>query len=156
MSFPTSKKVLGGMFSDAGKRRWFAARNLLVVGQLAFLWFCWRRVVCSSEVRLEAAGVDPGFRMDRSLLVELDAGLIGYEEPQGLRAYSDLVERLQSLPGVEHAGIAVTVPFGNVRLGERVRPAGGAPAMNRTQDDRPCPPVSTQSERTTSGLSMCR
>jgi predicted permease len=120
---PDLKENVGGDVFQAGKRRWFAARNLMVVGQLALSLALLAAGGLFLRGALEAAGVEPGFRMERNLLVELDAGLIGYEEPQALRVYSDLVERLQSVPGVEHAGIAVTVPFGNVRLGERIRPA---------------------------------
>jgi predicted permease len=132
---PDLKESVGGDVLLAGKRRWFAARNLLVVGQLALSLALLAAGGLFLRGALEAAGVDPGFRMDRSLLVELDAGLIGYGESQALRVYSDLVERLQSLPGVEHAGIAVTVPFGNVRLGERVRLAGESTVNASDPDD---------------------
>jgi predicted permease len=133
---PDLKESVGGDVFQAGKHKWFAARNLLVVGQLALSLALLAAGGLFLRGALEASGVDPGFRMDRSLLIELDAGLIGYEEPQGLRAYSDLVERLQSLPGVEHAGIAVTVPFGNVRLGERIRPAGESFSNESDPEDR--------------------
>ncbi len=132
---PDLKESVGGDVLHAGKHRRFAARNLLVVGQLALSLVLLAAGGLFFRGALEAAGVDPGFRVERSLLVELDAGLIGYDDPRGLRAYSNLVERLRAVPGVEQAAIAVTVPFGNVRLGERVRPAGGAPASESDPDD---------------------
>jgi predicted permease len=74
----------------------------------------------------EAAGLDAGFDMDNGILVELDAGMIGYDEVKGRELYVDLTERLQALPGIEWADMAATVPFGMVRLGERVRRAGAS------------------------------
>jgi putative ABC transport system permease protein len=133
---PDLKESVGGEVFYAGKRRWLAARNLLVVGQLALSLVLLAAGGLFLRGALEAAGVDPGFRMDRSVLIELDAGLIGYDDTRGLRVYSDLVERLRALPGVEQVSLAATVPFGNVRLGERVRPAGGAPVIESDPNDR--------------------
>jgi len=109
-----------------GQRRRFSSRNLLVVGQLALSLVLLAAGGLFIRGAVEAARIDPGFDLDHTLLVELDPGLIGYEEPRARRLYVELQERLSALPGVETASVAATVPFGNMRQGRTVRRAGGA------------------------------
>jgi predicted permease len=121
---PDLKDSAGADSPMAGKRRLVSTRNLLVVGQLSLSLVLLAAGGLFTRGALEAAGLEPGFRLDHGLLAELDAGMIGYDEARGRKLYADLVERLGTLPGVECASISVTVPFGNLRLGEQVRRAG--------------------------------
>ena len=73
-----------------------------------------------------AANLDVGMRADATVLTEVDASLSGYDETRGLVLYSQLEERLRAIPGVQSAAVGVTVPFGMVSLGERIRRAGTA------------------------------
>jgi predicted permease len=101
-------------------------RNLLVIGQLSLslaLLTCAGLFVRSA---FQAARVDPGFRMDNVLLAEVDASLAGYDEAHGRQLYPVLLERLKSLPGVESAAIAATVPFGMVSLGRSIQKTDSA------------------------------
>jgi predicted permease len=74
---------------------------------------------------LNVAVADPGFRLDRELVVTVDAGLAGYDEARGRATYRTMFERLRALPGVEHASVASTVPFGDFTESSLVR-AGDA------------------------------
>jgi predicted permease len=132
---PDLKDDTGASFLVTGKRRLLSTRNLLVMGQLALSLALLAAGGLFIRGALEGSGIDPGFNMDHGILVELDAGLVGYDEARGRVLYSDLVDRLHALPGVEHAGFAATVPFGGIRLGERVRKAGQIQQDESSPDD---------------------
>ena len=70
---------------------------------------------------LNVAVADPGFSLDRELLVTVDASLAGYHEARGRATYRTMIDRLRALPGIEHASIASTVPFGDFSEGSLVR-----------------------------------
>lgn len=52
-----------------------------------------------------ANAIDPGFRVDRALLVPLNLGLLRYEETKGVNFYNDLLRRVEAQPGVERASL---------------------------------------------------
>jgi len=111
--------------ADAGGRgRLFSRRNLLVIAQvsLSLALLTAAGLFLRSSARM--AGANPGFRMENRVLAEFDAGMAGYDEQRGRQVYTALLARLQSLPGVESAALAATVPFGMVSLGKDVQPAG--------------------------------
>jgi predicted permease len=83
----------------------------------------------------QASQVDLGVRADATVLAEVDASLAGFDEGRGLDTYARVEERLRGLPGVEAAGIGVTVPFGTVGLGRSVRRAG-APESQAAESAR--------------------
>ena len=70
---------------------------------------------------LKVAVADPGFSLDRELVVTVDASLAGYDEARGRATYRTMLERLRALPGVERASLASTVPFGDFTEGSLVR-----------------------------------
>jgi predicted permease len=118
------KESAGETLARGQKRRLFASRNLLVMGQLSLSLTLLVAAGLFIRGAMEAAQADPGFRLDNGLLVELDASMVGYDEARGRDIYRSLLERLRSLPGVEAASLAATVPFGNVSLGRSVQRAG--------------------------------
>ena len=88
-----------------------AGRNVLVSVQLAL-----------SVVLLVASGLfvrgftaarkmDPGFRMDHTLLVSFNASLIRYDETKSRQFYKALIDRVRELPGVTDATLAANYPF---------------------------------------------
>lgn len=88
-----------------------AGRNILVSAQLAL-----------SVVLLVASGLfvrgfvaarkmDPGFRIDHTLLVSFNASLIRYDEAKSREFYKALVEKVRTLPGVKDASLAENYPF---------------------------------------------
>ena len=55
---------------------------------------------------------DLGFDPRNVLNFTLDPNEIGYSRQQGLQFYTQLLERIESMPGVESAGVAFSVPMG--------------------------------------------
>jgi predicted permease len=108
----------------------FGRRNLLVVSQIALSLVMLISAGLFVRASLKAASVDPGFRLDNGILVEIDPGLAGYDDAQSKEVYRRLHERLQSIPGVQAMSVAATVPFGAVSSGERVRRAEDMPVVN--------------------------
>jgi len=68
-----------------------------------------------------SARVDPGFQTENGLLAEVDPSLAGYDETHGRQVYRTLLDRLRSVPGVESASVAATVPFGMISLGRGIQ-----------------------------------
>ena len=86
-------------------------RSVLVVAQIAI-----------SLVVLIAAGLvvrtlqqlqtmNPGFNPQNALKMSFDLGLQGYDEARGHQFHRQLIERVQSLPGVESAAVTSYVPL---------------------------------------------
>jgi len=116
-------------FAAGRVRGVFARRNLLVMGQIALSLMLLSAAGLFIRSSVQAAKIQPGFRMDGELLAEVDASLLGYSEARGRDVYRAVLERLQNTPGVESVGLAATVPFGMISLGKTVQKAGDtAPA----------------------------
>jgi predicted permease len=70
--------------------------------------------------------VDPGFRVDHALVGELSLNTGGAD--QIVRYADEVVRQLEALPGVEAAGVATTLPLGDVDWGGVVtRPDSAEP-----------------------------
>jgi predicted permease len=94
-----------------GWLRFISLRQALVVGQVAL-----------SLVSLIAAGLflrslrdsqsaDPGFEKRGVLVMDVNLGREGYTPERGQLFYRHVVERVASLPGVQHASIAQSAPL---------------------------------------------
>lgn len=105
-------------------RRLLSGGNLLVVSQIALSLVLLVSAGLFIRAAFAAADIDPGFSVEDGLLVEVDPGLVGYDEPRSRDLYRRLLERLRGIPGIESAGVAATVPFGTVSSGRSVRRAG--------------------------------
>jgi predicted permease len=114
---------------DVVRRRWkFLPRNPLVVVQIAFSLALITAAALFIRGAGKAASVDTGLRPGASYLLEVDASLAGYEPKRAQGLYQTLSERLAALPGVEHASISATVPFGMISLDRNVQRAGLRPS----------------------------
>jgi predicted permease len=93
--------------------RWYNARHLLVIGQVAL-----------SLVTLVAAGlflrslgnaqrIDLGFDGDRLMVLSMNAGTQGFDEARGRELYRRTLERLSGVAGVESATLSSAVPLFN-------------------------------------------
>jgi predicted permease len=110
---------------DAHRPRWrFLPRNPLVVVQIAFSL----ALVTAAGLFLRGAGkaasVETGFRARNAFLVEIDASLGGFDPKRAQDLYRIVGEKFSALPGVEHAGISATVPFGTNTVRRTVLRAG--------------------------------
>ncbi len=119
---------------DVVRRRWkFLPRNPLVVIQIAFSLALLTAAALFIRGAAKAASVDTGLKPGASFLLEVDASLAGYESKRAEQLYQNLSERLAALPGVEHASVSATVPFGMISLGRNIQRAGVHPGP----DDKP-------------------
>jgi predicted permease len=87
-------------------------RNTLVVGQVAvslLLLACAGFFIRSLQ---NSAHVDMGFRVDHTLMMNVDLGLQGYTEERGQQFYKQVSERVKGLPGVRNAAFASYLPMG--------------------------------------------
>ncbi len=90
-------------------------RHAFVVGQVAA---CLILLVLSSLMLrsfMRVATMDPGFDMDRGLVVNVHVDAARYATDGGLTLGERLVERLTTLPGVESASFANILALGNDR-----------------------------------------
>jgi macrolide transport system ATP-binding/permease protein len=95
--------------ASAGHHR---LRNALVVAQLAvslLLLACTGFFMRSLQ---NSAHVDMGFRVDHTLMMSMDLGLQGYSEERGQQFYTQLRDRVRSMPGVRDAAVAQYIPMG--------------------------------------------
>src|SRR4051794_9134808 len=103
---------------DTVHRRWrFLPRNPLVVIQIAFSLALLTAAALFLRGANKAATVETGLHAENDLLVEVDASLSGANEQQSRQLYRTLSDRLATLPGVQHASVSATAPFGMLSLG---------------------------------------
>ena len=113
---------------DVSRRRWkFLPRNPLVVVQIGFSLALVTTAALFIRGARTAANIDTGLNTERLFLVEVDAGLRGYDRAHTQQLYRTLGEKLAALPGVESASISTSVPFGMFGYGKRVQRAGSPP-----------------------------
>jgi predicted permease len=130
--------VVGDLKQQAGEdivvHRWrFLPRHPLVVVQIAFSLALLTAAALFIRGANKATSVETGLKPGASFILETDASLAGYEPKRGQELYRNLNERLAALPGVEHASISATVPFGMISLSKNVQRAGIRPGP----DDKP-------------------
>jgi predicted permease len=113
-------------FQAHRRRGIFARRNILVMGQISLSLMLLSAAGLFIRSSVQAAHVEPGFRVSGEMLAEVDASLAGYEETRGWQTYRAVVDRLQAIPGVESVSLAATVPFGMISLGKTVQRSSDA------------------------------
>lgn len=115
-------------FPTSRRRGIFSRRNLLVMGQISLSLMLLSAAGLFIRSSVQAARVQPGFRMSGEMLAEVDASLAGYDETRGRGIYRGVVDRLQTIPGVESVSLAATVPFGMISLGKTVQRSSDVPS----------------------------
>jgi predicted permease len=114
---------------DVHRPRWrFLPRNPLVVVQIAFSLALVTAAALFLRGAGKAAAVETGFQARNVFLVETDASLGGFDQKRTQDLYRLVGEKLLALPGVEHADISATVPFGINTVRKTVLRAGLPPA----------------------------
>ncbi len=108
------------------KLRHLNLRNLLVVGQVAVSVIVLVGAgLCVRSLR-NLSAIDTGFDPAKVLVMSVDVGLSGYNRERGLQFYSDLLERVQRLSGVEAVSLATQIALGD-GFGATMRADGYAP-----------------------------
>jgi predicted permease len=127
---------------DVHRPRWkFLPRNPLVVVQIAFSLALVTAAALFIRGAGKAASVETGLHAENTFLVEIDASLGGLDQKRAQNLYRIVGERFTTLPGVQHAGISATVPFGISSIQRTVLRAGLRPAP----DAKPATPAEGQS-----------
>ena len=99
-------------------------RDLLIVGQVALSLALLTAGGLFLRGAVAASSADPGFALERGLLLETDPSLAGYDDVRGRTVYRDLLPRLRALPGVDAVSMASMVPFGSFSENREVVPVG--------------------------------
>jgi predicted permease len=90
---------------------WYSLRHLLVVGQVGLSFVA----LVSAGLFLRSLGnaqqIDPGFDGDRLMVLGVNAGTQGFDEPRGRDLYRRIQERTKSVPGVEAVTLSTNVPL---------------------------------------------
>ena len=109
--------------TDRGRVR-SRLRSALVVTQIALslvLLVCAGLFVRSLR---NSRAISPGFNTKNVLVATLDLARQGYKQPQAELFYSQLIERVRALPGVEAASLAEMLPLGGGSLGTGIKLEG--------------------------------
>jgi macrolide transport system ATP-binding/permease protein len=101
-------KDSGGSFGQRGGGR---LRSALVVAQIALSLVLLISAGLCVRTLQNLQAVDLGFEAENVLTAKLDLGRQNYSEAQGREFYRRLLERVQSLPGVQAASLGVNVPL---------------------------------------------
>jgi putative ABC transport system permease protein len=121
--------VIGDLKQQAGedvsRPRWkFLPRTPLIVVQMAFSLALITAAALFIRGAGKAASVQTGLHADNTFVIETDASLGGFDQKHAQDLYRSLGEKFAALPGVEHASISATVPFGFGMVRKGVQRAG--------------------------------
>ncbi len=104
-------EALRSAASERVQSRWFGARNLLVVGQVAgsvLMLLCTSLFLRSLG---NAEAINPGFVARGVSAFSVDLASRGYNEAQGTVFFDQMRERLLTVPGVEAVGMTNRMPL---------------------------------------------
>jgi predicted permease len=117
-----------------GRRGRINPRGALVIAEVALsLVLLVAAALCVRTLR-NAAAIDTGYDTARVLTARLDLARQAYDEPRGRAFEQHLIERIESLPGVEAAGFAVTLPLNDGRWEDSIRRDGDATRVQTFQN----------------------
>ncbi|HMF55988.1 MAG TPA: ABC transporter permease, partial [Pyrinomonadaceae bacterium] len=124
--------VLPALKDETGVARFSRSRlrSLFVVGQVAVSLVLLISTGLFLRSLERARVLNPGFNPENVMNVGFDLSIQGYDEARGEQFYKQLMEHVNSMPGVESASLARNVPLngGNMELGINIQgqepPAG--------------------------------
>jgi predicted permease len=94
-----------------GSNRFFSLRNLLVASQIALSLMALVGAGLFVRSLQNAQRIDPGFDADHLATLSFDLGAQGYTEERGRQFQQRVLERAASIPGVQAASVASTIPL---------------------------------------------
>jgi len=116
--------ALGDQAGELHGRRRHWTSSVLVTGQVALSLVLLTVAGLFVRMATASAAMDPGFSLDRGILVGVDSSLAGYDRPRMLDEFGAAVDRLRALPGVDAASLASLVPFGPMTLERSIQRVG--------------------------------
>jgi len=99
-------------------------RHAMVAGQMAMSLVLVMLALLSARSELHASVADPGFDIDRGVVVRLGLDAKQYPGEARSRVGDRLVEQIEQLPGVSAVSVAGFVPLGGDALARSFHPAG--------------------------------
>jgi predicted permease len=124
---PALKEVTGTSAAHL-RSRWAPAR-ILVLLQVSLGVVLVTAAVLFTGILREIVDRDTGFARGNTLLFDVRPGEIGYQEDRLKQFYMRLEQRLNEVPGVEAAGLALTRPMTGGGWWDRVSEPGGGKAL---------------------------
>ena len=122
------KSESGRVFGGHGKSRIRSALVLVQVS-LSFILLVGALLLVKSMQRISTA--DPGFSTQNVLVTGLDLISAAYDKPRARNFFNQLLERVQSIPGVEAAALGRVSPFSYSVFSEaRIAVDGYEPSAN--------------------------
>jgi predicted permease len=106
-------------------------REVLVVAQIALSLVLLIGTGLFLRSLMQAQRIDPGMAADRLLVASFDLGASGYDEVRGEELCRRIVERVDGLPGVRSAAVAVNRPLALGRGGRFYLEGHTAPAVEQ-------------------------
>jgi predicted permease len=97
-----------------GRRFRLGLPNLFVMGQLALSLVLISVAALFLRGATEAAKADPGFSLDRGIMVQMDPSLGGLTAARSREVYQLALDRLRARPDVAAASVASIIPFGDL------------------------------------------
>jgi predicted permease len=110
-----------GFYRRSGRIR---LRDILLITQTALsLLLLVAAGLCIRSLR-NARAIDTGFDTDRVLTARVDLGRQNYTQERGEILYRELIERMETMPGVQSASLALNMPLSGPQLVTRIHPEG--------------------------------
>ncbi len=110
-------------------RLWLSSRGVLVMGQIALSLVLLIGTALLMESLAHVQNLDLGFRPSHLLTMQISLSPTRYDTDYKKAAfYSELVNRVESIPGVRNATVTLTLPF-TAYAGTPVQPADQPPAL---------------------------
>src|SRR6266568_5946344 len=100
--------------------RFFAARHISVMAQIALSLVLLFSAGLFFRGALKASGLDPGFVAEGDLVTEMDFSLIKKDPVEARRLMFAAVQRARDLPGVQTAALGTMLPYGNFTNTRRI------------------------------------
>ncbi len=107
---PALTSALKDTTAQAGRGR-SPLRSALVVAQLALSLVILIGAGLVTRALQKLQTMNPGFETQNGLTLAFDLGLQGYDREKGQQFYRQVVERVESLPGVTSAAVITSVPL---------------------------------------------
>jgi len=110
----------------AGRRGRLSLPNLLVMGQLGLSLVLVTVAGLFMRGATQAAAADPGFSLDRGIVMQIDPSLAGRDAARSHQIQQDVMARLRARPDVASASLATILPFAEFEDDKDVQLPGAA------------------------------
>ena len=130
LAVPSAHGAIGA--GRAGSARPSRVRGVLVVSQLAMTTILIVAAILLTRSLRLAANSDVGFKPQQRVLISMNVGLQGYDEPRGQRLYDEVLTRARQLPGVVSASFSYPAPFDSFDRSVRLHVEGLANTRDGT------------------------